>query len=243
VARAQNFATLIISCGLNWISNAQNVASGNLGIWAFHAKNDGTVAYSNATSARDAINALKPKVPVHLTSYPDGDHYIWGRVYSQTPLPGIDGETQNVYDYAAANQVGLPTAVTVPVVDPTFTARAGNDTTITQPNINLNGLASSTGWTAASWGLVSVPPGVSIYSPIVTSGGGWITGTAVLPVPGQYIFRLTIKNATAMSTDDLTVTYASVPKYIVSATQSLVSGVLTLTIIYSDGTSQTLTFK
>ncbi|HEX4852213.1 MAG TPA: hypothetical protein VFV08_15460 [Puia sp.] len=87
-----------------------------------------------------------------------------------------------------------------------------------------------------------MPPGVNIYSNIVTSGGGWITATATLPVPGQYIFRLIIKNSTGqVATDDITVTYAT--KYIVSSNQTLVNGVLTVIINYSDGTTQTLTFQ
>lgn len=243
VSNAQNFATAVIVCGLNWVSNAKAVADSKIAVWAFHAKDDGTVNYNNAVSAVNAVNGQNPTVAAYLTSYTSGNHYIWGRVYNPETKPGTESETVNVYEYAVMNQVGKP--VPVPKQTPVdgLVADAGADLTTSSPNVNLNGLNSS-GYVSAGWSLVDYPSGVNPWS-VITSGGGWITGTAKLPVAGKYTFRLTIKNSKgAQQSDDVVITYDNgtppptpVKKLLSFSVKTDDSGGLIITLVYSDGST------
>jgi poly(3-hydroxybutyrate) depolymerase len=217
VANANNFATAVVICGTGGMSNAQVVADSKIAVWAFHAKNDGTVGYSNTTSAVNAINARNPVVPAYMTLYETGDHWIWGKVYDPAGKPGIKGEPVNTYEWAAMNEVGKPVAVPQAGPGADFVAKAAmkistkfyyNDTTVATPIVNLDGTTSTGAWKSASWKAIAVPPGVSIWEPVVSTGGGWITATTAFPKEGTYTMQLAIKDINGKeSTDNIVITY------------------------------------
>lgn len=66
------------------------VAKANLPVWAFHAKDDGTVDVKHTLNQVAAINAFAPVPSAQVTIYDTGGHGIWGRVYSDP----------KVYDWA-----------------------------------------------------------------------------------------------------------------------------------------------
>jgi hypothetical protein len=66
------------------MTNATNITSTNLPVWAFHAKNDNVVG---AYCTINAINALKAKNPIVepiYTEYPVGGHSIWDVAFDTT---------------------------------------------------------------------------------------------------------------------------------------------------------------
>lgn len=217
VANAQNFATAVVVCGVSGISSAQNIVDSKIAVWAFHAKNDGTVGYGNTTNSVNAINQRNPVVPAYMTLYESGDHWIWGRVYDPAGKPGIAGEPVNTYEWAAMNEVGKPVAVPQAGPGADFVAKAAmkvstkfyyNDTTVATPIVNLDGTTSTGAWKSASWKAISVPPGVSIWEPVVSTGGGWITATTAFPKEGTYTMQLAIRDINGKeSTDNIVITY------------------------------------
>jgi hypothetical protein len=217
VTNASNFASAVVVCGVTGISNVQNIVNSKIAIWAFHAKDDKQVGVGSTTGSVSLINNAGPVVPAYMTIYETGDHYIWGRVYDPNGRPGVNNETVNIHEWAEMNEVGKPVAV--PRLGPAtgITAKAGlkistrvyyNDTVVTTPLLNLDGNASTGLWKSAGWRAATVPQGVGMWEPIITSGGGWITGTASLPAEGIYTFELTLKDADGKETkDNLVITY------------------------------------
>lgn len=240
VANAQNFATAIPICGLDWVSSGAIIAQSKIAIWAFHATDDGIVGYNNSTGAIKKVNDQSPVVPAYLTTYTNGNHYIWERVYDTEVRPGVLNEIVDIYEYARLNKVGTP--VPIPTQGPVngLVADAGPDQTITTNTVNLNGL-NSRGYTSAKWSIAAVPSGVNMYA---VNGCGWITCVSTLPKAGQYTFRLTITNSAGQTqTDDVNITFnngAPVPtpeKKIVNCVTSVENGLIVVTITWSDNTT------
>lgn len=217
VANANNFATAVVICGVSGLGNTQNVVDSKIAIWAFHAKDDQTVGYTSTTNSVNAINAKNPVVPAYLTLYETGNHWIWGRVYDPEGKPGLKGEPVNTYEWAAMNEVGKPVAVPQSGPGADLVAKAAmkvsnkfyyNDTTVATPIVNLDGTTSTGAWKSASWKAIAVPPGVSIWEPVVSTGGGWITATTAFPKEGTYTMQLAIRDINGKeSTDNIVITY------------------------------------
>ncbi len=101
---AKKFAAVGVSCGgcqtLDWC----NFAKANLPVWAFHAMDDGAIPYMCTVTRIDNINACNPAVKPYMTIWPDGNHYIWGRVYD----PGYQWQNPNLYEWFLGHNKSLP---------------------------------------------------------------------------------------------------------------------------------------
>lgn len=243
IANAQNFATAIPICGLNWNSSSTTIAQSKIAIWAFHSTDDGIVGYNNSKMAVDNVNAAGPMVPAYLTTYNTGNHYIWERVYDTEVRPGVLNEIVDIYEYARLNKVGAPAAI--PTQGPVngLVADAGPDLKVTTETVNLNGL-NSRGFTSAKWTVAAVPSGVNPWG---VNGCGWITCVSKLPKAGVYTFRLSITNAAGQTqTDDVNITYdngtppTTPDKKVVNCTTSVENGLIVVTITFSDGTTSVI---
>lgn len=208
VANASKFAAAVSVCGLNWISKAKNIADAKLPMIFFHSQDDNTVSVSNTNNAVSAINANPMPVPAKKVIYPSGQHWIWGRVYDPDNRPWIDNEKPaTLYDWLLMNEQGKPVAV--PVFETKLIAKAVAK--LTGNVVELNG-RQSVGYkeNMAGWSVTAVPSGVDRYK-VITEGGGWIDGKAVLTKQGTYTFRLTLRDVNgATAFDEVVVNYGSV---------------------------------
>lgn len=197
---AATFAAAVTSCGLNWISNAGNIAKWGPPLVMFHAQDDSVVNVSNTNNAVSTINGLQPKYAAKKIIYPSGDHWIWGRVWSPTNRPWLGNETPiTIWDWLLTNEVGsgvlVPESVPGPVI---VKANAGDDKTLTTGDFKLDG-TRSTGYlngTSCSWQVLEVPQGANQYT-IFYKGAGYVTIDARVTVPGRYKFQLTVRGIDA----------------------------------------------
>lgn len=81
---AQDLAAAIPICGTpqsgprDWSVVKQT----SLPVWAFHARDDGTISHTATISQVTSINSFAPNPVAQMTIYDNGGHGIWGRVYS-----------------------------------------------------------------------------------------------------------------------------------------------------------------
>ena len=133
LASAKRFAAIGVSCGtcqgIDWC----NFAKANLPVWAFHASNDGTVGVGCTTSAIANINNCNPAVKPYMTIWPDGDHWIWGRVYDE----GYTWQNPNIYEWFLGQNRTLPVNVR-----PVAVAGVSQNTTTGNGTATLNASAS-----------------------------------------------------------------------------------------------------
>lgn len=212
---ATTFAAVVTACGLNWISNVANIANSGVPLVMFHAVDDTVVNVSATNNAYSTINGLNPKFPVKKVLYPNGDHWIWGKVFSPTSRPWLGNETPpTIYDWLLMNEVG--SAVPVPESFPgpaIVKANAGTDKIIFTPESRLEG-TQSTGYASGSdcsWTLIEWPNGAGPYG-VFYKGSGYVSVDIRLPVKGRYKFMLTVrgKDATGKlvsSTDEMIVNF------------------------------------
>lgn len=205
---ASKFAAAVSVCGLNRLNTAKYIVETKLPVIFFHAQDDKTVPVSNTNNAVNTINALNPAIPAKKVIYQAGDHWIWERVFDPNNRPWVDNEQpETLYDYMLMNTVDNP--VPVPVFETKLIAKAvakleGNV-------VELNG-RQSVGYkeNMAGWSVTAVPSGVDRYK-VITEGGGWIDGKAVLTKQGTYAFRLTLRDVNgATAFDEVVVNYGSV---------------------------------
>jgi|GEM_PF-1322561 len=231
------------------------VVSTDLPVWGVVNSGDNQSAGATDTNkikaAIKGINALKPRVPAVLTIFNAGGHGGTEKILSQTPptAPGgwyFTNATGNIYEWLLSMDSDnpklppgyggsqIPTNPPPVVQPPTtgLTAVAKEIGVTATADIKLDGTAS-TGWSGASWGTISVPAGVNIYSKIITGGAGWITGTATLPKEGAYTFVLNTYTSTQSAKDTIVVTYqkTTVPVPVLPLTYDGVTGYL----VFSDG--------
>ncbi|MFT3825520.1 MAG: PKD domain-containing protein [Chitinophagaceae bacterium] len=130
---AKKFAALGISCGTEQYVNFCNIASANLPVWAFHATNDGTVSVNATYNNVNKLNACNPAVKPYMTIWPDGDHWIWGRVFDE----GYTWNNPSIYEWFLSQNRTLPVNIR-PTVD------AGSDlrTTASDGTATLRATAS-----------------------------------------------------------------------------------------------------
>ncbi|MBK1880654.1 dienelactone hydrolase family protein [Pelagicoccus mobilis] len=98
-AYPETFAAAIPICAISPRSGSDLSQLHGRPIWAFHARNDSIVSYSNTRTQinriLDSQNQPRPEYSntgnfeytstskqLKYTEYPDGDHFIWPRVYS-----------------------------------------------------------------------------------------------------------------------------------------------------------------
>lgn len=212
LANAQKFAAIAPVCGVYGLVNAANLAKANVGVWAFHAKNDTVVGVGNTTGQVSSVNSLTPVLPAKQTLYDTGDHYIWGRVYDPTGTPGIEKESVNLFEWFLMCSQGKPVAVpktasdTVPVSSE-LKANAGPDQ-ITQQGtpIVLDGSASTGNISWASWELLN-PGEVKDYNVFQNWDKSGLKKTLQNTYPGVYKFQLKVNGpGGAFAVDTVTVT-------------------------------------
>ncbi len=135
-AAAKSLAAIAPVCGTCDYTNFCNIAQNRVGVWAFHAQDDGTVGVGCTFNAINQINACSPVVKPRQSIYPDGGHFIWNRSFDTTH----NIHTPNMYEWLLSHDRSLPPpANALPIAD------AGPDKSIGLPisTTTLTGLASS----------------------------------------------------------------------------------------------------
>jgi len=84
-------------CGGSWPDNkrAQQIASFNLPVWAFHNTDDNTVPVSYTVDYVSKINSYHPAVPARVTVWPTGGHDSWTKAYD----PAYKENGMNMYEW------------------------------------------------------------------------------------------------------------------------------------------------
>ncbi|WEK36242.1 MAG: PKD domain-containing protein [Candidatus Pseudobacter hemicellulosilyticus] len=184
LANAQKFAAIGISCGAcSSGSNFANIANANLPTWAFHAKDDTDVPYTCTVAHVDKIKASNPAVQPYMTLWPDGLHYIWGRVYDQ----GYTWQNPNLYEWFLGQDKSKP-------VNKRPTANPGGAQTILTGtgSVTLNAGSSSDAdgkIVRYIWSKVSGPNAGAITTPVSTDGKTTVTG---LSTAGTYVYNVKV---------------------------------------------------
>jgi predicted esterase len=241
--KVKQFAAIAPVCGTCQSGTWKNIIDANLGVWAFHAADDGVVPVGCTDGAIQSINALNPTIKPVYTRYTTGQHYIWGRAYDTTTNP-------NLYQWFLQFKRGTSPIIVPP---PILKAIIGNDIVTPIDSIVLDGSLSTgygNSWDAIEWGTPIVPPGGYNF---VMSGGryGSLKKTITRLGKGTYQFTLIIRDITGkIARDTVNVNYTGssgstepiiippVVKTVIKTTTELVNGKLVITVYYSDGTSE-----
>ncbi len=195
---ASKLAAIAPVCGTYEMVDACNITRNNVGVWAFHAKDDGTVGVGNTQAAQYMINQCVPNYPAIYTYYETGGHAIWDYSFATHNFY----HTPNMFQwFMTIRRSG--TALSAPV------ARAGQDQFLQWPTstATLNGASSSDvdgSIVAYQWSQVSGPNTASILSS--TSSSTQLSNL----IPGTYTFRLRVTDNTNLTgTDDVIVNVAN----------------------------------
>jgi predicted esterase len=198
---AKKLAAIGVCCGTCPGINFSNLTNANLPVWAFHAQDDATVGAGCTTGSIYKMNELNPAVKPYMTLWPDGQHWIWGRVYSTDN----SWQNPNLYEWFLGQDKSKP-------VNKRPVANAGNPLSI------LTGLGIVTLSGAGStdedgkivryiWRKLSGPAYGTINASISLDGRTTVTG---LNWPGTYVYELTVVDDRAdWSTSTVTVTVGS----------------------------------
>jgi dienelactone hydrolase len=239
LANAQRIALAVACAPVNWATNYSYVRDAELSVIVITATTDDKVNPINGKNFADGINALNPKIKAKLIVLPYSGHAgltemleIYNKYIPQNMYGFLKQITNTTPKQYPTTTTTSPPPVTQPPAT-NLTAKAKEIGVTSIADIKLDGTAS-TGWTGASWGLISVPAGVNIYSKVITGGAGWITGTATLPKEGAYMFVLNAYTASQSARDTIVVTYqkTTIPVPVVPYTYDSATGYLVL----SDGT-------
>ncbi|MBV4357062.1 PKD domain-containing protein [Pinibacter aurantiacus] len=209
---ANQFAGIIPCCGTGEGTDFCNLNKAKVGVWAFHAMDDGTVGVGNTQYAQIKLAQCSPAMTAKFTYYASGGHGIWERAFD----PGHGFQNPNVYEWMLGlsrngnnndnqgqdnDNQGKPEPV--PNVVPV--ANAGGDQAITLPvnTVTLNGTGSkdSDGTIKKyAWTKVSGPAGGTIAS--ASASTTKVNGLTV----GTYVFQLTVTDDEgATASDNVTV--------------------------------------
>ncbi len=193
-AAAAKLAAVVPVCGTCQMSNANNYASNNIGVFAFHATNDTRVSYNCSANAVNAINAANPKNKAILQTYSTGGHVIWDMAYDT----GYAFQNPNVFEWMMGQNKALaPNKLPV--------SNAGNDITISTSTatVTLSGSGSDADGSIVRyiWKKVSGPA-----AGIIKSVGSNTTAITSLTTAGTYVYELkVVDNRGSWSTDQVTV--------------------------------------
>lgn len=183
------FAAAAVICGVGGWSNLCNI---KCPVVAFHASDDSVVGVGNTISAIDGINACNPLVKAVKVIYPDGNHYIWGRVFADV----------NLWSFFELNEQGSPVPYPVsappaptpipPPPTPTELKALPKVLNITPTSATLDGSESTGNPTYYLWEGITFPKGArqDVYP------GGWNKGGKTINIsnlmPGYYLFNLKV---------------------------------------------------
>jgi|GEM_PF-3021313 len=222
LANVQKLAAAAPVCawltGLN--SNGQSyVANAKLPLWGFHAIDDPTSngSYTVTQNSINGVNALNPQVKALFTLMPDGQHYIWPRVYnidSAAYAYGYEGII-NIYEWFLGQNKSL-------AVNSLPVANVGNDITIstTTGTATLSGGASTDAdgtIVRYVWKKIGAAAG-TIATPLGAASSTTISG---LTTPGVYKYELiVVDNRAAIARDTLTITVVNTASKAVTISSS-----------------------
>ncbi|WP_276485223.1 PKD domain-containing protein [Paraflavitalea pollutisoli] len=180
---AKKFAGIGLCCAVCPYINFSNLTNANLPIWAFHAQDDYTVGVGCTTNGIASINKLNPAVKPYMTIWPDGGHWIWGRVFDVA----YNSQNPNLYEWFLGQNKSLP-------VNKRPVANAGADLA-TSPSTGIVTLSGSKSTDADGklvryiWTKISGPGAGTIATPVSTNGTTLVTG---LSVAGTYQYELKV---------------------------------------------------
>jgi len=180
---AKQFAAIAPCCGACQFGNYCNITQNRVGVWAFHAIDDGTVGVGCTYSAINSINACNPVVPPRMTIYPNGGHAVWDRAFDTSHYY----QNPNVYEWLLTNDRSQPPPPNVLPI-----ANAGPDQNIILPTTTttVSGLGSvdpDGGIASYFWSQIGGPT----YAPLTTNNIATI-GISGLTNVGTYSFKLTV---------------------------------------------------
>lgn len=170
LANAQQLNAIGVCCGTCPNINLSNLTNANLPVWAFHATDDGSVGAGCTTSTIGGIEALNPAVKPYMTIWPDGNHWIWGRVYDTE----YNWQNPNIYEWFLAQNKSLPVNKR-PIANagPAQTITTGYGTAI----LNAGGSTDQDGKIVRYiWTKKSGPNYGSIATSVSTNGIATVTG-------------------------------------------------------------------
>lgn len=176
--RAKKLASIVPICGTCQSMNWANLTGANTAVWAFHAKNDGTVGVGCTTGHIYAINTLKPAVEPYMTLWDDGGHGVWDRVYT----PENSYSKVNIYQWMLGQDRSKP-------VNKRPTIVANNISTTTDKTATLDASQSTDSdgkIVLYSWKQISGPNTAAISNKETSKAN--ISGLAV----GTYTFEVTV---------------------------------------------------
>ncbi|MGZ5245761.1 MAG: PKD domain-containing protein, partial [Flavitalea sp.] len=193
-AASAKLAAVVPVCGTCQMSNANNIAVNNIGVYAFHASNDTRVSANCSINPVNSINAANPKNKALLQIYATGGHVIWDMAYDT----GYAFQNPNVFEWMLGQNKGLsPNKIPV--------SNAGNDITISTSTATVtlsgNGTDADGSIVRYIWKKISGPAAGNIKS--VSSN---ITAITSLTTAGSYVYELkVVDNRGSWSTDQVTV--------------------------------------
>lgn len=270
LSNAQRVAYAIPCAAVNSLGDATLPGKAQIAVHAFSNDKDPTVNVSNTNTQIDKINASNPSLRAVRTIFRRDGHGSNERAWSLEPptAPGGQGFTdagENIYDVFSdiiktgkprqmrkAGEIIVipPTTIAPPDIPPTtkppvstILADAGEDQTVNLPTAFLDG-TKSIGYKSAKWIVKQVPEGVSIWDPIVVSGG-WITTKLNLPKEGTYVFTLRVFSENGyqglISEDDVVVNYTTTgaPPAKILLQAVYVPKIDKTVYVYDDGTIET----
>lgn len=201
---AKRLAAIGICCGACTSTTWSNMTNANLPIWAFHAEDDKSPAPASCTKgAINSINALNPTVKPYFTLWPNGDHWIWGRVYNTK----YEYQNPNIYEWFLAQNKSL-----APNVRPVANAGGNQSITTGTASVTLNAGASTDRdgrLLRFIWSKVSGPSFGTINTPVSANG---ITTVTNLTQAGTYIYEVKVVDDRAdWTTAQVTITVTNGP--------------------------------
>lgn len=180
---AKKFAAIGVSCGACTSPNWCNLANANLPVWAFHAKDDTSPApYGCTEGAINGINKCNPAVKPYFTTWADGNHWIWGRVYDV----GYTWQNPNLYEWFLAQDRSLPVNQRPVPVAPDQTT----NTAIATVKLDASASTDADGKILRYvWRKISGPATGTLTTPVSDNG---ITNVTGLTITGTYQYEVKV---------------------------------------------------
>jgi len=193
-ANAAKLAAIVPVCGTSNMTNAYNIASNKLAVWAFHSINDPRVSASYTKSAIDKINAASPKYRAMYFPYTVATHSIWDMAYDDV----YKYQNPHIFEWMLAQNKSYS-------INASPSVYAGKDVTIYKSSgkavVYGSGSDSDGSIWRYYWKKVSGPSGGTIYDP--KSKTLTVTG---LYTAGTYVYQLTdVDNDAAFKSDRVTI--------------------------------------
>lgn len=193
-ANAAKLAAIVPVCGTSAMSNAYNIASNKLAVWAFHSVNNPRVSAAYTKAAVDKINAANPRYKALYFPYTLATHSIWDMAYDDV----YKYQNPHIFEWMLAQNKAL-------AVNATPAVSAGADVTIYRSSgkavvYGKGSDVDGTMWRFL-WKKVSGPSAGTILDP--KNKTLTVTG---LTTAGTYVYELKgVDNDVAFKSDRATV--------------------------------------